>query len=301
MTPPALSITISGLARLFGHDLRQVVDVARAADELGVHQLVLPDHVAIGPRTDRYPFGTFPYPPAEPWLEPMTTLAVLAGATEHIRLGTGILVAPLRPAVLLAKQAATLDVLSDGRLDLGVGAGWQEEEFTACGVDYAARGRILDDTVRACQALWTTSPASFDSPTVRFQSLWSEPRPAQAGGVPVWFAGGATRRTARRVVELSAGWLPVAGTPMADIEAGIALIAEECQRTGRDPATVGVRAGLPQPAAADGSLDLGAARAAADALGEMGVTAVSAGFGRFVAAPADVVPFLERLTAAWNA
>ena len=105
MSPrPGVSVTISGLSRLFGGDLAAVLDAARAADEAGVDQLVLTDHLAIGPRTDRYPFGTFPYPPEEPWLEPLTTLAAIAGATERVRLGTGVLVAPLRPALLLAED-----------------------------------------------------------------------------------------------------------------------------------------------------------------------------------------------------
>ena len=100
----ALSVTISGLARLFGDDLGAVVDVARMADDLGVDQLVLPDHVAIGPRLDRYPYGAkFPYPAEEPWLEPLTALAAIAGATSRVRLGTGVLIAPLRPVLLLAK------------------------------------------------------------------------------------------------------------------------------------------------------------------------------------------------------
>lgn len=167
-----VSITIAGLSRLFGDDLGAVLDVARAADDAGIDQLVLPDHVAIGTRLDRYPFADrFPYPPEEPWLEPLTTLAAIAGATRRVRLGTGVLIAPLRPAVLLAKTAATLDVLSGGRLDLGLGTGWQPEEFDAVGVPFAGRGARLDDTARACKALWTLPPpVSFSSATVGCRS-----------------------------------------------------------------------------------------------------------------------------------
>jgi probable F420-dependent oxidoreductase len=217
-----VSITISGLSRLFGDDLRAVIEVARVADDAGVHQLVLPDHLAIGPRTDRYPFGTFPYPPSEPWLEPLTTLAAIAGATERVRLGTGVLIAPLRPALLLAKTAATLDVLSGGRVDLGVGTGWQREEFTDPGQPFPGRASRLDDTVRACQALWNQPPpVSFTSPTVTFSALWCEPRPRQAGGIPVWFGGGPTEATARRIAALGDGWLPVGVMPFDELTAGI--------------------------------------------------------------------------------
>ena len=99
-----VSLTISGFTRLFDGDLRAVLDAARAAEDAGFDQLTLPDHVVMGPRTDRYPFGTFPYPAEEPWPEPMTLLAAIAAVTERVRLATGILISPLRPAVLLAER-----------------------------------------------------------------------------------------------------------------------------------------------------------------------------------------------------
>ena len=148
-----VSVTISGLERLYGKDLSGVVDTARVAEAAGIHQIALPDHLAIGPNTDAYPYGKFPLPNSEPWLEPVTTLAAIAGATRRIRLGTGVLIAPLRPALLLAKSLATLDVLSRGRVDLGVGLGWQREEFEAAGVAFEGRAARMDDTLRACRVL----------------------------------------------------------------------------------------------------------------------------------------------------
>jgi len=257
-----VALTISGLDRIFGADLDRVLELARAADAADVHQLVLPDHVAIGPRLDRYPFAEqFPYPPEEPWLEPMTTLAAIAAVTERTRLATGILIAPARPAVLLAKTAATLDVLSRGRLDLGLGPGWQREELAATGVAYEDRVSRLDDTARACRALWNEEPpVRFTSATVSFDALWCEPRPVQPGGVPLWFAGPATETTARRIAELGVGWLPIAGTPVDDIARGVALIREELERAGRDPAILEVRAGgKPEELAAAGVTVLGVA------------------------------------------
>ena len=183
---PQLAVLVSGLHALFGPDLRSFVEVARIADEAGVDQVVLPDHVVMGARTDRYPYGTFPYDADAPWIEPLTTLAAMASATTRVRLGTGILIAPLRPAVLLAKTIATLDVLSGGRVDLGVGVGWQREEYEALGVPFAGRWQRLDDTLGACRALWQDAPASFSSPTVAFDDIWCAPRPVQAR-VPVWF------------------------------------------------------------------------------------------------------------------
>src|SRR5262245_45371955 len=168
-----ISVTISGLSRLFGDDLAAVVDVARAADEAGIHQLVMPDHLAIGTRTDRYPFGSrFPYPPEEPWLEPLTVLAAFASATRRVRLATGVLITPARSALGVAKTAATLDVLSRGRLDLGVGTGWQREEFTEPGLPFVGRTARMDDAVRAWRVVWEQEPpVTFTSPTISFTDL----------------------------------------------------------------------------------------------------------------------------------
>jgi probable F420-dependent oxidoreductase len=290
-----VSLTLSGLSRLYGSDLRGVLDLARAAEDAGVHQLAVPDHVVMGPRTDRYPFGTFPYPPEEPWPEPLTLLAAMAGVTERVRLATAILIAPLRPAALLAKSAATLDALSGGRLDLGVGSGWQREEFWAEDVEWVDREQRLDDTVAACRVLWRDAPASFTSPTVSFDSVWCAPQPVQPGGIPVWFGGGASVRTARRIATLGDGWLPMVGTPRDELLAGIAAIREECARAGRDPHRIGVRAGVSSVAGSDGRPDVARTIEAGAELADVGVTGVSIALGRFVRRADDVTPFLAAL------
>jgi probable F420-dependent oxidoreductase len=294
-----LSVTISGLARLFGDDLAAVVDAARIADEVGVHQVVLPDHVAIGPRLDRYPFGReFPYPPDEPWLEPLTTLAAIAGATERVRLGTGILVAPLRPALVLAKSVATLDVLSRGRVELGVGVGWQREEFTQAGQPFAGRAARLDDTVRACRALWEQEPpVTFASGTVSFTDLWCEPRPVQAR-VPVWFGAGPSDATIGRIAELGDGWLPL-GVERDVLAATVVRLRDAFSARGRDPDGLGVLVGLPVVQRA-GRVDLGATVAPLPGLASAGVTTVSVGLGRNLANRADLEPFLRDLAAAFH-
>ncbi len=139
-TAPTLTVGLPNFGAFYARDeWHRFVDLARAADGAGVDRVVVVDHVVMGPNTDAYNWGKFPTPPDAPWLEPMTVLAAMAAATTRVRLATGILIAPLRPAVLLAKQAATLDVLSQGRLDLGVGTGWQREEYDAEGLDFAAR------------------------------------------------------------------------------------------------------------------------------------------------------------------
>jgi probable F420-dependent oxidoreductase len=293
-----LSVTISGLARLFGDDLATIVDVARVADDAGVHQLVLPDHLGIGPRLDRYPFGDrFPYPPEEPWVEPLTALAAIAGATRSVRLGTGVLIAPLRPALLLAKTVATLDVLARGRVDLGIGVGWQREEFTEAGQGFVGRTARMDDAVRACRALWEQEPpVSFESGSVRFADLWCEPRPVQAR-VPIWYGAGPSDATVARIAELGDGWLPLA-TPLEVVAETVTKLRAAFAARGRDPGALGVRMGI-AVAHSDGRVDLDATLAPLPDLAAIGVTTVSVGLGRFLRSRADLEPFLRDLGAAF--
>lgn len=293
-----LSIIVSGLSRLFADDLSALLEMAKIADAVGIDQLVLPDHVAIGQHTDRYPYGDFPLPADEPWLEPLTTLAAIAGATSQIRLATGILIVPLRPALLLAKTAATLDVLSGGRLDLGVGTGWQEEEFTGVGVPFKGRSARMEDTLRACRALWSEAPTSFESDTVSFKDLWCLPRPVQPGGIPIWFGVGLSERNIARIVELGAGWMPVAARE-AELAAGAKRLRDACTAAGRDPETLGVRGSIAPLRASDKSIKgVDLERSLAEALpvlANAGVTHASLALAAFARRPEHVRPFLEKL------
>lgn len=279
------SITISGIGRLFGGDLGAVVDAFAVAEAAGVDQVVLADHVVIGPRTDRYPFGRFPYGPDEPWPEPLTLLAAAAGVTERVRLGTGVLVAPLRPPLLLAKTVATLDVLSRGRVDLGLGLGWQAEEFAGAAVAFERRAQALDDTLGACRALWSGAPASFASATVTFDDLWCVPAPVQPGGPPLWFGGPAAGRNLRRIVDNHGGWLPIAGTPLDEVAAGVrALVAAGA------PEPVPVRASPPD-----------ADPATLQAWAAAGVTHASFAVSRHVDSPAAIGEYCAGLVEAAQA
>lgn len=290
-----ISVTVSGLSRLFGDDLAAVVDVARIADDAGIHQIVMTDHLAIGPRTDRYPFAPkFPYPPEEPWLEPLSVLAAFAGATSRVRLGTGVLIGPARSALVIAKTVATLDVVSRGRVDLGLGTGWQREEFTDPGLPFIGRTARMEDAVRACRALWETEPpVSFASDTVSFTDLWCEPRPVQAR-LPIWFSGAANDATVRRVAELGDGWLPLA-IPLDEVTATIEQMRVAFRDRGRDPATLGVRQNLAVKTGDDRRVDLDATVAPVPDLAARGITAVSVALGRFLRSRADVEPFLRDL------
>jgi len=290
-----ISLTVSGVKRLFGDDLSQLIDFAKRAEDAGIDQIAMTDHLAIGPHTERYPYGAFPFPNDEPWPEPLLTLAAMAGATRRIRLATAVLIAPLRPALLLAKSLATLDVLSGGRVDLGVGTGWQKEEFAASGVPFETRAARMDDVLRACRVLWRDAPASFQSPTVSFDDLWCIPRPVRPGGVPIWFGVPPTPRNVARVVEMGVGWVPV-GTDLDALASGARVLRDAFAAAGRDPATLGVRANVPFAIGADGRVDLD--RSIAEGIpraSEAGATIAAFPIAAYVRCREELPAFLKRL------
>lgn len=206
---------------------------AELLDLAGVDRLVVSDHVVFGenleaygrPETGGRSGGIQPTGPDGHWLEPLTTLAVIAGRTSRIRLGTSILLAALRRPVVLAKSAATLDVLSNGRLDLGVGVGWQREEYEAAGLDYARRGRLLEHTLDVCQVLWRQQHASYSSPELSFTDIHAMPKPVRSEGVPVWISGRVNDRVVRRVARYGMRWIPW-GEDADEIGRGIARMRE---------------------------------------------------------------------------
>ena len=189
-----------------------MLETARLYDRVGVDRLVVSDHVVFGEQLDAYERpelggargGRQPTGPDGHWLEPLTALSVIAGSTARVRLSTGILLAALRRPVVLAKAAATLDVLSGGRLDLGVGVGWQREEYEAAGLDFAQRGRLLDHTLEVCTALWTERVARYQSPELAFDRIHMMPKPVQPGGVPIWISGTVNARVVDRPFVLPA-------------------------------------------------------------------------------------------------
>lgn len=252
-TGPTLTLTVRNFAAQDPADGWQgLVDLARAADEAGVDRIMVVDHVVMGDQIDAYDGGAFPTGPDGSWLEPMTVLGVLAGSTRQIRLSTGVLVAALRRPPVLAKAAATLDVLSGGRLDLGVGVGWQREEYAAAGLDFERRGALLDETLGICQALWRDHPADLTPFGLDAPRVWCRPTPVQPGGVPIWVGGRLHKRNLRRIVAFADGWIPW-GDHIADVVPGIALLHEALREAGRDPSRFGVRDRLVVKVGDDGS------------------------------------------------
>jgi probable F420-dependent oxidoreductase len=198
--------------------------------------------------------GKQPTGPDGHWLEPMTTLSVVAGMTSRVRLGTNILIAALRRPVVLAKAAATLDVLSGGRLDLGVGIGWQREEYEAAGLDFGNRGRQLDLTLEVCQTLWREPRAKVELDGLAFEAIHMMPKPRQPGGVPIWVSGRVNERVARRVARFGSGWIPW-GEDAGDPAASIPRMRDAVASAGGNADALQVAGNLPVVRRDDRSID----------------------------------------------
>ena len=229
----------------------------------------------MGRRTDAYPWGPFPFPPELPWLEPLSVIAAMAAVTERIRFSTKILIAPLRPAPLLAKTLATIDVLSRGRLEIGVSTGWQREEYEASGVDWSRRGQLLTDTMEACQVLWRDAPATFRSESFSFEDVWCRPAPLQAGGIPIWFAGGLNRRNLDRICRLGDGWIPAPYCPIEDFRERVPILRAAWSEAERAPGNLQIQGDLDAVRDASGRADLGESLKALPDWLEAGATTVN--------------------------
>jgi probable F420-dependent oxidoreductase len=220
-------------------DRKGVIAVAKAAEETGLDSVWVADHIVFPISTrSRYPYrdAGVPFTAGDGFLEALTTLAVIAGATTRLRLGTSVLVLPMREPLLAAKTIATLDVLSEGRTTLALGAGWWREEFDALAVPFARRGRRFDEQLRLLRRAWTDGVVSSDAGSYRFSEVACLPRPVQPGGPPV-LIGGMGPAAWLRTVRYGDGWHAVGGSPGQLAEARRA-ITELAHEHGRDPASI---------------------------------------------------------------
>jgi len=281
--------------------------LARAIEDIGYDQLDMFDHVVMG-----YPTATRAapiYPPQMPIMEALMVLAYAAAVTDRIGLGTEVLVLPQRQPVLVAKQVSTLDILSNGRVRLGVGVGWQASEYDALEENFANRGRRMDEAIRLLRAYWGEERIDFAGEYYTSTAMAMEPKPQRKAALPIWI-GGNSPRALRRVGELGDGWLATAFTSADKAAAAIATIRSHAEAAGRDPSTIGMQQMLdvpPRDASGKGFYaDLDQVEARAIAVKEMGfewgainATAIFQSGARSVAAMIDTLAALhERLRAA---
>jgi probable F420-dependent oxidoreductase len=224
--------------------------MARRAEGLGFAHLSLSDHVIV-PRTiaSRYPYsesGEWAGAASGDCFEQFTQLAFLAGITDGPRLITAVAVIPYRGAVHTAKIAATIDVLSQGRMVVGVGAGWLREEFEALGSPpFEERGRVTDEYLQAFKILWTEDDPRFDGHHVRFANISFLPKPVQKPHPPIW-VGGESPAALRRTVRYGDAWFPIGNNPqhpldtVARFKEGLQRLHRVAEQNGRDPKTIGL-------------------------------------------------------------
>jgi probable F420-dependent oxidoreductase len=209
--------------------------VAQRAEELGFESVWVPEHLVFPVEIkSRYPYaadGVPPIQPATPLVDPLIVLAQVAARTSRIRLGTNIYLAALRHPLQTARMAMTLDLLSNGRLTLGVGAGWLAEEFAAAGIDFSSRAGRLRECVRAMKVLWTEPEPAFRGRYYSFGPVKFEPKPLQRPHPPIVF-GGETDAALHRAAALGDGWYGVGHSPDS-VRPQIAKLREYLRAAGR--------------------------------------------------------------------
>jgi probable F420-dependent oxidoreductase len=221
----------------FGNDPEAIKDYAQAAEAFGYDYLLVYDHV-LGAHPNREPKLTGPYTHEHPFHEPMVLFGFLAAVTSRLQLTTGIVILPQRQTALVAKQAAEIDVLSRGRLRLGVGLGWNYVEYDALGEDFKSRGHRIEEQVSVLRKLWTHPLVTHRGEHFSIDNAGLNPMPVQRP-IPVWF-GGFTDPAIRRAGRLGDGWLP-GGRPVDDsLKRHLDLLHQSMEEAGRDPGTFGI-------------------------------------------------------------
>ena len=210
-------------------------ELAIASEELGYNSVWVSDHVVIP--TSHKGFG-------DEFLDPFTTLTYISAKTNRIRLGTSVIILPYRNPVVLAKAVSTLDDLSEGRVILGIGAGWLESEFEALGVPYIERGAITDEYIDVLKNLWTEDKPEFRGSYIKFSDIRFMPKPLQKPHPPIWVGGGSPAAI-ERAVKRGQGWHPVGLTP-AELKERVGYIKKQIEKSSKNPGefTISLRRSL---------------------------------------------------------
>jgi probable F420-dependent oxidoreductase len=275
-------------------DLRALLRMAVEAEEAGFDAVMVSEHLVLGPGADELGLPENPrdyalpgnQDPSTPWPDPLTLLAAVAGITTRLRLVASSIIAPLRHPLLLAKQLATLDRLSEGRLVVQPTVSWHRAEYEALGVRFDRRGDLLDEHLAAWGALWRGSPTSFEGRFYRFADVCLEPKPFRASGPALWFGGETVHeRLLRRIVGFGSGFNPLGAPSDRDLE----RLRSAMVTAGRDVSELemvgGTRGRFTDP---DGVADLAEALASIPAQLERGFTTICIKPSQFIDDP-DVI------------
>lgn len=265
----------------------RIREVATAADRLGYDVVWTSDHVIFPRSVDTpYPYGeSFPYDVNDPILDPISTLTWVASATSRIQLGTAVLVLPYHPTVTLAKALATVDVLSGGRLLLGVAGGWLREEFDLLGVPFEERGARTDEAIDLLKHLWTADTIDFEGRFHHLRDAAFFPKPTRKPHPPIWI-GGDGAAALRRVARRGDGWL-AAPRDLPTLERKLGEIRRRAESAGRDPSAIGV-------ATSGGAHTLDEMLDLVPTLERLGVTVMNMASRFWAAGPDEALELLER-------
>jgi probable F420-dependent oxidoreductase len=223
---------------IFATDYTIAMDeLARELEARGFESLFVPEHTHIpASRISPWPGGGVLPDEYSHTLDPFVGLAVAAAVTTKLRIGTGICLLTERDPIVTAKEVATLDLLSNGRFEFGIGAGWNAEEMENHGTEFKTRFRLMVDRAKAMQAIWTQDEASYAGEFTNIDAIWSWPKPVQKPHPPI-LLGGETKYTLRRVVDFCDAWFP-RGRAFADPAAEMARLTAAAEEAGRDPASI---------------------------------------------------------------
>ena len=221
----------------YGNDPQAIKDYAQTAEGLGYDYLLVYDHV-LGAHPDRLPGLTGPYTDAHPFHEPMVLFGFLAAATTHLELVTGILILPQRQTALVAKQTAAVDVLSGGRLRLGIGIGWNYVEYDALGKNFRTRGRQVEEQIEVLRKLWTQPLVTHQTDDHNIDNAGILPLPVQQP-IPIWF-GGVAEPVLERAARLGDGWMPAGRLPDDEMRGHLERLHGYLSDNGRNPQSFGI-------------------------------------------------------------
>ncbi|MFN0146561.1 MAG: TIGR03619 family F420-dependent LLM class oxidoreductase [Dehalococcoidia bacterium] len=233
---------LAGNFGTFGEDpgVDGSIKVAEEAERLGFDSVWVHDHIIMPSNVEsKYPYnetGASPFRVDQFIFDPITVMAAIAARTSRVQIGTSVLVVPYRNPLVLAKELATIDRISHGRVVLGIGAGWMAEEFEAIGIGehYPHRGAMTDEWMAVCVNLWTqTGPSSFKGRWIQYENVGANPLPVQKPHIPIW-VGGKTPAAQRRVARYGSGYHTITSTP-AEVAAEVAAVHGLMERAGRDP------------------------------------------------------------------
>lgn len=278
---------------------RPLLETAQIADQVGIDVVTVPEHLAMSNNMAEFIQRYGENPPVDNttlFAEPMVFMGAVSALTKRIKLGTSIILSPLRNVLVMAKQMATLDYMSGGRCTFGLGAGWQKEEFQAANMPWIGRHRHLFEQIEACREFWSKAPASYHGEFINFDDLNCLPFPAQGAQVPLQLGIQANDKNIARMADLGLGWMPMADAGLLpNLVEPIRKLRAEYQARGRNPGDLEVATFCEFFFDANGLPDLGKSLALVPQYQEAGVTTLIFAPSAYAREIADYGAVLEKI------